>query len=227
MFQNTKGKSLGANVALAAAGIVFAALMGTSSSASASVLVPGGSAVPTPLAILPLGDTLIATETNPFTGLDAGLNVKFTGELTSSVYTDPNTGGLDFLYQVSNDKTSVDEFDELSVKSFAGFTTDVDFVSGSGSVDPTSATRSSDAPGKLVSFFFSSGVPQNQNTSEMLVETSSMNFMNGVGSVIDGGTGGALIEAPAVGTLMSNVPEPASFSAILIAGGMLIGRRRR
>jgi hypothetical protein len=36
-----------------------------------------------------------------------------------------------------------------------------------------------------------------------------------------------LVEAPAVGTLMSNVPEPASFSAILLGGGMLLGRRRR
>jgi hypothetical protein len=227
MFQNIKKKGLGTSVALAGAGVVFATMVGASSSASASVLIPGGSVVPSSLAILPAGDALVATETNPFTGLDSFSNVKFTGELTSSVYTNPNTGGLDFLYQVTNDNTSADSFDELSVKSYAGFTTDADFVSGTGSVDPTSATRSADAPGKLVSFFFNSGVPHGQNTSELLVETNSMNYMTGVGSVIDGGTGGSVVEAPAVGTLMSNVPEPASFSAILIGGGMLLGRRRR
>jgi hypothetical protein len=205
---------------------MFAAIVGTSSSASASVLVPGATVAPTSLTSLPVGDALVATETNPFIGLDSFNNVKFTGELTSSVYTDPGTGGLDFLYQVSNDNTSIDAFDELSIKSFSGFTTDADYVAGSGGTNPTSATRST-APGKIVSFLFSSGVSQGTDTSDLLVETNSMNYMVGVGSIIDGGTGGSLVEAPAVGTLMTNVPEPASFSAILIAGGMLLGRRRR
>jgi hypothetical protein len=177
------------------------------------------------LAILPVGDTLIVTETNPFTGLDSFNNVKFTGNLTSSVYSDPNTGGFDFLYQATNNANSLDPFDEISIKNFVGFSTDADYVAGTGNVNPDTATRSSD--GKIVAFKFLSGVSQGQNTSELLVETNSLNYMAGVGSVIDGGTGGALVEAPAVGVLMNNVPEPASFSAILIAGGMLLGRRRR
>jgi hypothetical protein len=227
MFQISKLHFWGNRVVVACSGIAFAAMMGVASTGSASVLTPGNTVVPSALAALPAGDSLIATETNPFSGLDTFGNVKFTGELTSSVYSDPGTGGFDFLYQVANDASSVDSFDELSVKSFATFTTDADFVSGSGNVDPSSATRSSDAPGRNVSFSFSSGVPQGNNTSFLLVETNSTNYMVGVGSVIDGGNGGALVEAPAVGTLMSNVPEPASFSAILLGGGMLLGRRRR
>jgi hypothetical protein len=226
MFQNIKGKSVGANVALAAAGIVCAALMGTSSSASASILAPGTTVTPTSLPLLPAGDTLVpgATMTNSFTGLDALLNIRFTGTLTSSVYSDPTTGGLDFLYQVVNNSSSNDAIEDLSLSSFQGFTTDADFVTGG--VDPTTATRSGN--GKNVDFAFSTQeITPGSTSSSLLVETSSLNFMKGSGAVSDGGTGGAVVEAPSVGMLMTSVPEPASFSAIIIAGGMLLGRRRR
>jgi hypothetical protein len=224
----------GADVALATSGIALAVMIGAASSAPAAVLYPGDTGptavTPSPLGILPSGDTLIpgAMQTNPFIGTTGAPSniVKFTGTLTSAVYNDPTTGGLDFLYQITNDPTSVDEFDELSLSSFSSFSTDVDYVNGTGDVNPDSTTRSSGA-GKIVAFMFSGGVPGGQDTSEMLVETNSHNFMVGVGSVIDGATGGTTISAPATGTFMSNVPEPASFSAILLAGGMLLGRRRR
>jgi len=220
-------------VAVAATGIAFVAILGIASNSSASMLSVGSTAIPTGLTPFPVNDSILivggnpVTETNPFTGTDAFGNVKFTGTLTSSVYTDSGTGGLDFLYQVTNTGGgSGDSLDELSLKSFVGFTTDVDFVTGTGAVDPTSATRNSDLVGKNVAFLFSGGIPAFSNSSYLLVETDSMNYMVGVGSVIDGGAGGTTIESPAVGTLMT-VPEPASFSAIVIVGGMLLGRRRR
>jgi hypothetical protein len=232
MFQISKLKFWANGIAAACSSIAFAAILGIASNSSAAVLLPGGSVTPTALGTLPAGDTILVvggnpvTETNAFTGTDAFGNVKFTGTLTSSVYSDPGTGGLDFLYQATNDASSVDAFDEVSLKSFSGFNTDVDYVTGTGATNPNQATRSSDTPGKNVAFFFNSGVPQASNTSDLLIETNSANYMTGVGSVIDGGAGGTTIEAPAVGTLMT-VPEPASFSAIVIVGGILLGRRRR
>jgi hypothetical protein len=220
-------KLMGMNVALAAFG--FAAITGIASTGFAALIGAGGAAVPTPIPSLPAGDTLIATQTNPFAGLNAASPpvVVFTGLLTSSVYADPGTGGLDFLYQVSNDTTSADSLEELSLSSFAPptTTTDVDFVIGSGNVDPNLATRSSGS-GKTVDFFFP-GIAQGANSDFLLIGTNSTTYMVGTGSVIDGGTGGTFISAPGVTMFMSNVPEPASFSAIMIAGGMLLGRRRR
>jgi hypothetical protein len=233
MFQLRIRRFWGVDIALAATGIAFVAIIG--SSAAASPLLPGTAVAPTPLAIIPAGDTIIpgATETNPFVGLGAAVPpsmtqpVVFTGELTSTVYTDPTTGGLDFLYQLSNDPTSPDSLEELSLSSFAPntFTTDADYVVGTGNVNPDLATRSTGS-GKTIDFFFP-GVGQGQDTSYLLVETNATTYMVGTGAVIDGGTGDTLVNAPGVTILMSNVPEPASFSAILLAGGMLFGRRRR
>lgn len=229
MFQRGMRKFLRADFAIVASG--FAAMMGMASTSSAALLGIGATVTPTAIA-LPAGDTIVpgATLTTSFVGLDSFSNVRFTGTLLSQVYSDPNTGGLDFLYQVTNNQTSSDDIANVNLSNFSVFTTDADYITGSGAVSPTSASRFGSVanPGKTVGFAFTSvQIAPGQNSTDLLVETNAENYMMGLGTVSDGGSGSSGADAPDVGMLMTNVPEPATFSAIVIAGGMLLGRRRR
>ena len=60
----------------------------------------------------------------------------YTAEVESRVYHDSATGDLDFAYQVTNitEPSEPDSLHTVSLLSFDGFTTDVDYVSNSGQV---------------------------------------------------------------------------------------------
>jgi len=218
--------NVGAGFAFGAACVAFGAIVSGGSGVQAAILNPGDNiVVPTPLPTLPPGDSgaPLASESMPFTGLDASNNVKFTGTLFSAVYSNTITGGLDFVYQVSNDSSSLEPFDLLSLTSFSSYSTDADYVVASGNVAPDNASRSA-TPGKIVRFNFYTGVAAGLNTDTLIVETNANRFVQGTGSIIDGAAGGAQIEAP---SNMFVVPEPGSVAVITLVGGILLGRRRR
>jgi hypothetical protein len=216
---------------IAIAGFIVAngVMLAVSNVGRAAVVTPGQTVFPTAIAGLPPGDSLITTETKPFTGTNAGNTVVFTGTVMSSVFSDPGTGGLDFVYQLSNDGTSLDSIDRLTVASFAGFSTDVDYVTGTGNPPPTTADSSASPPGKTIGFNFPvSGavVLPGETTTLLVVETNAQTIAQGTASVIDGGSGSTGAEAP-VAVITFTVPEPATFGVLAVVGGFILSRRRR
>jgi hypothetical protein len=211
-------------------GVMFAA----SNVGHAAIVTPGGTVAPTAIAGLPPGDSLVATETKPFTGTNASSTVVFTGTVMSSVFADPaepDTGqpGLDFVYQLSNDSTSLDPIDRMTVASFFGFLTDVNYVVATGDVAPTTSDSSAAPAGKTIGFNFPVGgavVMPGQSTDFLVVETNATTIAQGTASVIDGGSGSTGAEAP-VATVIFTVPEPATFGVLAVVSGFILGRRRR
>jgi len=205
-------------------------MIGVASSASAALLLPGNigptAVTPTQLASLPAGDTPVplGTQSNAFTGAPLG---HFSGTLTSTVYSDPNTGAYDFVYVVTSDDTSTDGIERLTLSSFGSAltTTDADYYNVAlTDVDPTTADRSTN--GHVVGFSFSTiEIGPGQTTAQLIVETSAHNFSTGSGAVIDGAVGNAQVNVPAIGML--TVPEPTTLAALTLVGGLLLGRRRR
>ena len=112
--------------------VVLGVLAFTGSPAPASILVPGGPAVSTPGTATLVGLTLKATETIPFIGTDVFGDDVFGGNLISSVYSDPGTGGLDFTYQIDAAAGYSDTIHGATVDYYVGFSTDVDYVKNSG-----------------------------------------------------------------------------------------------
>jgi hypothetical protein len=205
--------------------VVGIGLMVSCANAALLPLAPGGTdfftITPAP-ASLPTG-AMIASETEPL--VDTGGN-PLVGSLTSEVFYDtPSSTTLDFVYVLSNTGTAGDDsFDGMSSLPFFNFTTNVGYQAGTGTVDPFSANRSTN--GQTIGWQFTVNTIQpGQSTDYLIVQTNATQYNgNGEANVIDGGTAETGAEAP---YLMPSVPEPASAGLIAIAGGMLLGRRRR
>lgn len=236
MRKNSGIKSCRASITCAALGMALGVF--GAANANAALIGPGQSTTfPGGPIALPTGALIVAAgnpETQSFTGTNAFSDVVFTGTIYSAVYAnDPSNtlGGDEFVYQIVNNASSTDPIDEFSVSSFLGFSTDVNYASGT-NVSPSSADRTSD--GVTVDYYFSpSGtypgdteINPGDTTDYLVVETNATTIVEGDGSVIDGGTGGAEVEVPTFG-LVTMVPEPGSAALIAIASGLLLGRRRR
>jgi hypothetical protein len=173
----------------------------------------------------PVGGAVIATSTLPYTGVNTSSSVVFSGVETSQVFLgDPGNplGGLTFVYQLNNSSSSPDAIDRVSLSSFGGITTDVEYF-GSG-VAPSFGDRSS-SPGDIVGFdFFGATLTPGATTSELIIRTNAQQFTNNTMSVTDGGDGVVSSFGPAVNAGTS--PEPASLAIIGLGGTLLLRRRR-
>lgn len=245
---NRKRDFCGTALVIAASVVAFGAM---AVPAHATVIIPSpiSTTTVTPtglpgtlLTALGPNDTFIpgAAETEPFTGYNAQGGIVFEGTVTSYVFSDTaepnfagNPAGLDFVYQLSNNNVpTYDPIDRISLSSFAGFQTDVDYIESTGNVEPATADRSV-TPGTIVGFNFllpSAGgfgmVRPGQDSDYLVVATDASTYVQGVASVIDGGSGFTNSDAP-VATVVFSVPEPATLGLLAITGGMLLGRRRR
>jgi len=212
-FQVSKIKGA---VIIAAVGL---AVWGFGAAARAVIIAPGQT-LPTTGVTSFAGPVLLNTGPVPFVGTDFLHNVHFTGDLTTQVIS--GTQGLDFVYQFTNNDNSPDSILTFSTAVFSGFTTNADYLAGSGGGFPTTVNRDSNNSGDTITFAFplASAVNPGSNSVDLVVQTNATAFTLGTVSVQDGGN--ASISAPAP----LAVPEPATAA---IAGFALLslGMRRR
>jgi len=144
---------------------------------------------------------------------------------TYSAYVVKETSGtLDFVYQFANDSTSTSHIERMTAFNFANFTTNVGYVSGTGDVTPSSATRTTD--GKVVGFNFLTGgsVSAGQSSDILVIKTNATEYTTGTYTFQNGGATTVAAYAPALAT-----PEPSSLLSAGLGGIVLLGivRRRR
>lgn len=178
--------------------------------ASASVILAGGTAAPTPFSVS--GLTLLASGTSTTSS-----SATFTATYNQGVFSDANNqfcaGCLTFSYDVSNLTGSPQGIIEsISASNFDSFQTSVGFASkAGGSMDPNSATRSTD--GNVVKFYFNNltpGIP----ADFLLIQTDARNYTAGHWSIQDGSSIALNGYQPT-----SVTPEPSSL--ILLGTGLL------
>ncbi len=209
----------------ALAGIASAFLV---TGAKGAVILPGGVLNPPPNAA-PLGNvfTVAGASFKNFTGVDSSGNTVFTGTASGAAYSyEANVipGGLTFVYGISNDLSSVDRIDQVTLSGFAGFTTDVGYISDGVSYSPTSITRSAD--GSILRFNFAGNdIKQGNSSTTLVVRTNAPFAIPNTISIIDGGVATVAGVGPSVagGT---GTPEPASLGVLALGGVMLLRRRR-
>lgn len=206
--------------------------------ASAIILNPGDTNKPVTGTYTLAGETHLAPDDQSASGSYMMGGVAFDFTLTTKVYQNPGTGGLDFVYQLQNTSPASDgdSFERLTVSSFSGYSTDADYQANSGLINflpgdlgPVSVDRSA-VPGSVVGFQFTSlADPQNtidpgDTTDLLIVRTNATAVIMGSASVIDGSAHNAQIQAP-FGAVA--VPEPTSLGLIGVAALGLLKRPRR
>lgn len=199
--------------------IIFGSTVAVAAVAQAALIPPATNAIALPEAG-PVGGTVIATQTLPFA--TAG----YTGTLTSSVVSGDTSnplGGLTFTYAIQSDATSTNGISRLAVNGYTGFSTDMSYLPGSGTIAATLNDR--DASGDVIGFTYI-GAPLGNGpilpgalTNLMVVQTNAVNYTREIAIVIDGSISQVDSFAPFV------VPEPVTAGTLLL-GTALIRRRR-
>jgi len=178
-------------------------------------LSPGTSVAALPSSY-PVGGTLVATTSSPFS---AGV---ISGTLVSSAFlfdaSNPygagTNGGLTFTYQLSISSSSPDGSSEMTVSSFSSFLTDVSYNTVGSDVNPSNFSRSSG--GDTVRFIFlNQPVGDGQTSALLVVQTDALGFQATMAGIIDALTVNVASLAPIA------VPEPASSALILLGLGAM------
>lgn len=191
--------------------LMLGLIFGLTATAKAVVLAPGGAALATGAAS-PGGTLLTSILGAPFTGVDAGGTVYFTGTLSQWVR--QNATGMLFEYQFSNSSGSI--INRLSATNFTGFYTDVDVVAGAASM----MTRSDASTVAFAPPWLSPGVGPGETSPLFWIQTDALYYGPGGVVVQDGGNARISCYGPAV-------PEPGSM--LLLGMGVLglAGLRKR
>jgi hypothetical protein len=153
------------------------------------------------------------------------------GTLTSQIFLDASNN-YEYVYQVNNGSNAAglpnppfpDSFDSLTISKIASTVlTSVGYNNPGGDTDPTNANR--DVNNNLNWNFSTYGlIAPGQSSDYLIVDTNTQNYRTGSASVIDDVTAEAMTQVP---IYMPGVPEPASVGLLVLAGGMVLGRRRR
>jgi hypothetical protein len=179
----------------------------------AAPLPPGGTLYPVPAEPDPVGGVLLGSVTAP---VSSGL---FTGTLVSKVYNGDTSNpfgasALTFTYQLSNNTSSTDPMERLTIASFAGFLIDASYQPASAGSFLTPTLVNLTPSGDTVGFSFL-GSPvgpgtllQGMTSALLVVQTDAQAFNGTIASVIDGTTAGVASLAPRM------VPEPTSLALL-------------
>jgi len=225
------------------------ATVALASGASAALLIPGASAAPDVIVAPSPADTLLATITRTFAGVNALGETRFTGSFVEQVWrmaVNPvlgTTNTLNFYFQFTNDASSDDAIEHFSVTnykvSFAGDVIDVGFVPNAaaalaapGFVPPFSVTGT-DVPvlvsrqsgsGAVVDFSFPGtlAVQPGSTTQILAIQTKATNFSLGTAQFQDGAVVSVLDLGP--------IPEASTvvgFGSLMGLGGLGMLRLRR
>jgi hypothetical protein len=185
---------------------MFAAAMMAVSSASASTitLLPGGTVPFFTPTVSAFSGTLVATYSMTFS------NAAENGTVFEDVY--QSGGVLDFYYKVTNNSSSKDTLSRVTVSTFVGFTTSVDYLLNGGDA-PTTATEQ--VAGNSVGFY---DLIKPGTSSDWLEIATNAKAYNADGTI-------AVIDSVAINfnnalAPSTSVPEPISLS--LIGGGLLL-----
>ena len=196
----------------------------------AAVITPGAPSQSTPgnftfagltQVDLPGPGNVPADETFTVTAYDTSGNARYTAAVESKVLLDPS-GYLDFAYQVTNlGNTGLpDSLHTVSVTSYRGYTTNVDYVSGTGQVTYDTVDRLAVAQGVTLTFDYTpvaNNIASGDATDWILIKTNATSFdNNGTTQLIDGAT--ASVES------FKPVPEPVSLGFLASAGLLLVAR---
>jgi len=206
-------------------GAALVAVWSLGAPAKAVLITPGNTLNTTGEATPAFGAPLYTSENEPFDAINIfTLEEAYGGDLDSEVYADPTTGNLDFVYQFSNTFAGGDSILHFSVSGFPGWTTDADYLTGTGTnADdaPAQVTRNSDDGGSTLDFAFPSGVAVGEDSAEVIVKTNApVSYFDEDGSASFQDGSSVTIVAPAT------VPEPAT-AAIAAFGVCAPGLRRR
>jgi hypothetical protein len=202
----------------------------------ATPLLVGGSVDSTSLpsfsAAKPSGGTvLVAQSSSTFTALSGVFSGTLTTQVLSGDTTNPFSGGLTFTYLLSNDSTSVNSLNRVTLDNFSSlYSVDANYQSSSTGVIPTSFERDSLGDVIGVNFLSSVGpgvIPPGGHSRLLVLQTNATNYQSSSASIIDGSSATASTFVPSP----TSVPEP---SAILIGllgtvglGWVMVRRRRR
>lgn len=192
--------------------------------AKASFLAPGGIALtPTAYGVGQLPGTFI-TELLP---VPIVTQLGYTATLNSMVILDGNTGYLDFLYQVINDASSLDDLNQLRIADYVGVGSvaygagilDVGFIDGVslvqagilgapskpiGTNDPSFISRSSNGI-RVTGNFTGPGslLTPGDSSSWLVIRTDFSTFAVGTGSVVNN------LQSNIV-SVLAPIPEPST-----------------
>lgn len=197
--------------------------------ASATILVPGGSVVPSSFSGVP-GTLLASTGALSFTSTLGASD--FSGTVTENVYADSVTGFMDFVYQFHNNAGSGQPIAQMSDSLYNSFTTDVqvDTTAGfgpftAGGVAPASANRT--VSGNNIAWLFGgTDLAPGATSAIEMIKTNASAFGAGNISFINTGTA-TLTTAFAPTGPTTTVPDSGSaFALLALALAALFGASR-
>jgi hypothetical protein len=205
------------------ASMLAVALVAAASTVHAALIAPGASFA-TPPTASPAGGAAIIASTGPVNFVSTPDPTAFHGILRSDVYTNDaaNPFGINkltFVFQLSNDGTSLDVIERLTNTNFAGYQTDVGW-NGAG-VIPSQVDRSANS--RVIGWGLTtvSWLAPGQASATLVIATDATQFTTAFSSVIDGGTANIPTFGPAP------IPEPATMGILGISGASLLAIRRR